>query len=66
MADGYEQPREVAGYIAEMCTEMREMASRAGFSFLAYLLSMVILQAGKRAHADRQDFRNVSRAQSND
>ena len=66
MQDGYARPQEAARYIAEICTELREIAHTAKLSFLAHLLSMVILQAGKHAHADRQDFRNVSRAQSND
>lgn len=43
MPDGYAKPQEVARYIAEMCTELREMAHSAGLSFLAHLLSMVIV-----------------------
>jgi hypothetical protein len=53
MPDGQERPQEVAGYIGEMCAEMREMAHRAGLSFLAHLLSMVILQTQKHQQADR-------------
>jgi len=52
MSDGHERPPQVAGYIDEMCTELREMAHRAGLSFLAHLLSMVILQAKKHRQAD--------------
>jgi hypothetical protein len=67
MADGYGKPQEVARYIAEMCTELREMAHGAGHSFLAHLLSMVILQAWKHHHADGHEFRNAPEAaQSND
>ena len=53
MSDGHERPPQVAGYIDEMCTELREMAHRAGLSFLAHLLSMVILQAQKHRQPDR-------------
>ena len=67
MPDGAGKPQEVARYAAEMCTELREMAHGAGLSFLAHLLSMVILQAGKHYHADEREFRNVREvAQSND
>lgn len=66
MSDGYRRPQEVARYIAEMSTELREMAHGAGHSFLAHLLSMVILQAGKHHHADGHEFRKVPEAQSND
>jgi glutamate synthase domain-containing protein 2 len=66
MSDGYGKPQQVARYIAEMCTELREIAHRAGLSFLAHLLSMVILQAGKHHHADGQALGRTSEAQSND
>ncbi|MBR0773484.1 hypothetical protein JQ625_01435 [Bradyrhizobium diazoefficiens] len=53
MPDGHERPQaEVAGYIDEMCTELREMAHRARLFFLAHLLSMVILQAKRHRQAD--------------
>lgn len=66
MSHGYGKPQEVARYIAEMCTELREMAHRAGLSFLAHLLSIVILQAGRHDHADGQAIGRASEAQSND
>jgi hypothetical protein len=67
MPDGSGRPQEVARYTAEMCTELREMAHGAGLSFLAHLLSMVILQAGKHYHADGHEFRGAPEpAQSND
>ncbi len=66
MPNGYGKPQEVARYLAKMCTELREMAHRADLPFLAHLLSMVILQAGKHFHADGQEFRRAPEAQSND
>lgn len=66
MPDGYEKPQDVARYIAEICIELREVAHGAGLSFLAHLLSMVILQAGKHSRADGQEFRRTSEVQSND
>jgi hypothetical protein len=57
MSDGYRRPQEVARYIAEMCTELREMARGAGLSFLVHLLSMVIVQAGTHHHGDEQELR---------
>jgi glutamate synthase domain-containing protein 2 len=57
MPDGTRRPQEVARYIAEISTELREMAHGAGFSFLAHLLSMVVVQAGKHHPADEQEFR---------
>lgn len=66
MPDGDRKPQEVARYIAEMGTELREMAHGAGLSFLAHLLSMVILQAGKHYHADGREFRRTPEVQSND
>ena len=67
MPNGYGKPQEVARYIAEMCTELREIAHGAGLSLLAHLLSMVILQAGKHYHADGREFGHVTEAaQSND
>jgi hypothetical protein len=56
MPDGTRRPQEVARYIAEIGTELREMAHGAGFSFLAHLL-MVVVQAGKHHPADEQEFR---------
>ena len=53
MQDGYARPQEAARYIAEICTELREIAHTAGLSFLAHLLSMVILQAQKHRQPDR-------------
>lgn len=66
MPDGYERPQEVAHYIAEISTELRELAQGAGLSFLAHLLSMVIVQAGKHHHADGPEIRRASEAHSND
>lgn len=67
MRDGTGKPQEVARYIAEMCTELREMAHDAGLSFLAHLLSMVILQAGRHYHADGHEPHNAPEtAYSND
>ncbi len=40
-------PAETAGYIHEMCGQMRELAARSGYRFLAYLLDM----AGQEASA---------------
>ena len=57
MSDGYRRPQEVARHIAEMCTELREMAHGAGLSFLAHLLSMVIVQAGTHHRGDGQELR---------
>jgi len=39
---------EIAEYIAEMCTELRELAEQAGMTLVAHLLGMVILQAEKQ------------------
>jgi len=67
MPTGFGKPQEVARYTAEMCTELREMAHSAGLTFLAHLLSMVILQAGRHYHADGHDYRKEPEtAQSND
>lgn len=43
---------EIAEYIAETCTELRELAEQAGMTLLAHLLRMVILQADKQLNAD--------------
>ncbi|MGY8709349.1 hypothetical protein RAD16_26700 [Bradyrhizobium sp. 18BD] len=67
MPTGYGKPQEAARYIAEMCTELREIAHGAGLSLLSHLLSLVILQAGKHRHADGHEFGHVPEAaQSND
>jgi hypothetical protein len=66
MPDGYGRPQEVASYIGEICTELREMAHRAGLSFLAHLLSMVILQTRKHHDGDGQEFRKATEVHSND
>ncbi|TFV49200.1 hypothetical protein [Bradyrhizobium niftali] len=67
MQDGYARPQEAARYIAEICTELREIAHTAELSFLAHLLSMVILQAGRHCSTEAQEFRKTSEAaHSND
>jgi len=43
---------EIAEYIAETCTGLRELAEKAGMTLLAHLLRMVILQAEKQLNAD--------------
>lgn len=52
MQDGYGRPQEAARNIAEICTELREIAHTAELSFLAQLLSMVILQAGRHCSTE--------------
>ena len=66
MRNGHGRPQEVAGYIGEMCAELREMAHGAGLSFLSHLLSMVILQAQKQQQADGHFHRASETAHSND
>ncbi|MGH2340182.1 hypothetical protein ACRC7T_01725 [Segnochrobactraceae bacterium EtOH-i3] len=51
-------PAETAGYIHEMCGQMRELAARSGFRFLAYLLDM----AGQEASACKTPTQDDSRS----
>jgi len=43
--DEQRTPAEVAGYIADMVLELRNMAKRNEFEFLAYLLEMSFQEA---------------------
>ncbi|NJM35659.1 MAG: hypothetical protein HC850_14255 [Rhodomicrobium sp.] len=43
--EGPIDPKDVAEYSAEILTELREMASAAGLTFLAYLIQVAVEEA---------------------
>lgn len=43
---------EVAEYIGDMCAELGEMATQAGFEYLAKLLALAVLEASKLQQRD--------------